>query len=36
MLVLVGVLVLGAVWGWRSLFAELPENEVAAVEPAPT
>jgi hypothetical protein len=36
MLVLVGVLVLGAVWGWRSLFAELPENEVAAEEPAPT
>lgn len=36
MLVLIGILVLGAVWGWRSLFSELPESEVAAEEPTPT
>jgi hypothetical protein len=30
MLVLIGILVLGAVWGWRSLFAELPETEASA------
>jgi len=35
MLALIGILVLGAVWGWRSLFAELPESPTAA-EPAPT
>jgi hypothetical protein len=34
MLVLVGILVLGAVWGWRSLFAELPGTEATAEEPA--
>jgi hypothetical protein len=33
MLVLVGILVLGAVWGWRSLFAELPGTEATAEEP---
>lgn len=32
MLVLVGLLVLGAVWGWQSLFTESPR----AAEPAPT
>lgn len=35
MLVLIGLLVLGAVWGWRALFAEVPGN-VTAVEPSPT
>jgi hypothetical protein len=34
MLVLVGILVLGAVWGWRSLFAELPGSEASSGEPA--
>lgn len=36
MFVLVGLLVLGAVWGWRSLFAELPVTDVVAEEPTPT
>lgn len=27
MLVLIGILVLGAVWGWRSLTADLPSND---------
>jgi hypothetical protein len=36
MLVLIGLLVLGAVWGWRSLFAALPDSDVAAEEPART
>lgn len=34
MLVLIGILVLGAVWGWKSLFAEIPDDVVA--EPTPT
>lgn len=36
MIVLVGLLVVGAVWGWRSLFAELPETDLTVDEPAPT
>ncbi|HEU4515430.1 MAG TPA: LytR C-terminal domain-containing protein [Nocardioidaceae bacterium] len=36
MLALIGLLVLGAVWGWNSLFAPLPEDVVGAEEPAPT
>lgn len=35
MMALIGILALGAVWGWRSLFAPLPETD-AAGEPAPT
>lgn len=35
MMALIGILVLGAVWGWRSLFAPLPETDTG-VEPAPT
>lgn len=35
MLVLVGLLVLGALWGWKALFAELPDGATAE-EPAPT
>jgi hypothetical protein len=34
MLVLCGVLVLGAVWGWRSLFADLPAEEASAPRPS--
>lgn len=34
MLVLVGLLVLGATWGWRSLFAEVPGQ--SAAEPTPS
>lgn len=36
MLVLIGLLVVAAVWGWRSLFAALPDDGLAAEEPAPT
>lgn len=36
MLVLIGVLVAGAVWGWQQLFADLPGDETAAEEPTPT
>lgn len=36
MLVLIGLLVVGAVWGWNSLFAPLPDDVTAAVEPEPT
>lgn len=36
MLVLVGLLVLGAVWGWKSMFAELPDSAVVAEEPTPS
>jgi hypothetical protein len=36
MLVLIGLLVLGAVLGWRTLFAELPGGDVTAEEPSPT
>jgi hypothetical protein len=35
MMVLIAMLVAGAVWGWKSLFAPLPES-VVADEPAPT
>jgi hypothetical protein len=36
MIVLIGILVLGAVWGWRSLFAALPETDISAAEPTPS
>lgn len=36
MIVLIGLLVGGAVWGWRSLFAPLPEDVTTTVEPQPT
>ena len=36
MLVLVGLLVLGATWGWKSLFADLPETGTTAATPTPT
>ncbi len=36
LLVLVCLLVLGAVWGWRSLFAETPSGDPTATEPTPT
>jgi hypothetical protein len=36
MTALIGILVLGAVWGWRSLFAPLEDGTSAAEEPAPT
>lgn len=36
MLALIGLLVLGAVWGWSSLFAPLPEDATGVEEPAPT
>lgn len=36
MLVLIGLLVVGAVWGWNSLFAPLPDDVTAAVEPEPS
>jgi hypothetical protein len=36
MLVLVGILVTAAVWGWRSLTAELPDAPVVAAEPDPS
>jgi hypothetical protein len=36
MTVLCGVLVVGAVLGWRALFAELPDDETAASEPEPS
>ena len=36
MLVLIGLLVVGAVWGWNSLFAPLPDDPTAVVEPTPT
>lgn len=35
MLVLIGLLVLGAVWGWRALFAEVP-GDATALTPSPT
>jgi len=36
MLALTGVLVVGAVWGWRSLFAEVPGGGLIVTEPGPT
>jgi hypothetical protein len=36
MMVLIGMLVAGAVWGWSSLFAPLPEDATSAVQPTPT
>lgn len=36
MMALVAILVLGAVWGWKSLFAELPEDGMASEEATPT
>ena len=36
MMALVAILVLGAVWGWRSLFAALPEDGTASEGPSPT
>jgi len=36
MLVLVGVLVLATVWGWKALFAEVPAVDVIAEDPSPT
>lgn len=36
MLLLCGLLVLGAVWGWRSLFAEVPDATFATVKPSPS
>lgn len=36
MLALIGLLVLGAAWGWKALFAELPDTFTATEEPAPT
>lgn len=36
MFALIGLLVLGAVWGWNSLFAPLPEDVTAPEEPGPT
>lgn len=36
MLALIGLLVLGTVWGWNSLFAPLPEDALSGEEPAPT
>lgn len=35
MTVLIALLVVGAVWGWRSLFAEVPGEEEASAEPSP-
>lgn len=36
LVVLCALLVLGAVWGWRSLFAEVPTEETGTEQPAPT
>jgi hypothetical protein len=36
MLILIGIVVLGAVLGWRALFAELPEDSVSTEEPVPS
>lgn len=36
LLALIGLLLLGAVWGWRSLFAPLPEAPRGVAEPGPT
>jgi hypothetical protein len=36
MLVLCGILVLGAVWGWKSLFAEVPKASFTPVQPSPS
>jgi LytR cell envelope-related transcriptional attenuator len=36
MAALVAILALGAVWGWRSLFAPVPDADTAAGEPTPT
>ncbi len=36
MLVLIGLLAVGAVWGWSSLFAPLPEDVTTAAEPEPS
>jgi hypothetical protein len=36
MIVLCGVLVLGAVWGFKSLFADIPEAGLGNAEPSPT
>jgi hypothetical protein len=36
MFVLIGILVVGAVWGWRALFAAFPETELTVEEPTPT
>jgi len=36
MLALTGILVVGAVWGWRSLFAEVPGGGLTTAEPGPS
>ena len=36
MLALTGILVVGAVWGWRSLFAEVPGGGLTIAEPGPS
>lgn len=36
LLVLTGILVLGAVWGWKALFAEIPDREPVRAEPSPS
>lgn len=36
MLALIGILVLGTVWGWKALFAEIPGDEPSAADPSPT
>lgn len=36
MLALIGIVVAGAVLGWRALFAELPEDSVSVGEPVPS
>jgi hypothetical protein len=36
MIVLCGVLVLGAVWGFKSLFADIPEAGLGNADPSPT
>jgi hypothetical protein len=36
MLALTGILVSGAVWGWRSLFAKVPTPDLSVTEPTPT
>ncbi len=36
LLILVGLLVMGAVWGWRQMFANLPGGGLASGNPTPT
>lgn len=36
LLMLCGILVLGAVWGFKSLFADFPTNGLSAPQPSPT